>query len=227
MNAGRDRDRGSGLRRARDRWSVRRIAGFAGPRSRATDPAGNGRGATPSTAARNGRDVIRRRAAAAAEDVGEAAGGEVAQERGGLRRQLVVLAERIRQAGVRVAADVALRDARELGEVRPHVARAERAVDADAERPRVADRHVERVDRLTRQRAAAAIGDRDRDHQRQPDAAFLEHVLDGDEGGLGVERVEDRLEEEEVASRRRSGRAPAARRPRASRRTTWRGTPGC
>ena len=57
--------------------------------------------------------------------------------------------------------------ARQLGEVRPHVARAERAVDADAPRPRVLDRDVERVERLARQRAAAAVGDRDRDHQRQ------------------------------------------------------------
>ena len=92
----------------------------------------------PSTALRDRRDVIRRRAAAAADDVDEAAGGEVAQQRAGLVGLLVVLAERVRQAGVRVAADVALGDPRELGEVRPHVARAERAVDADAERPGVA-----------------------------------------------------------------------------------------
>ena len=68
------------------------------------------------------------------------------------------------------------------------------------ERPRVADRGVERVERLARQRAAAAIGDRDRDHQRQADAALLEHVLDRDDAGLGVERVEDRLEEDDVGA---------------------------
>ena len=80
------------------------------------------------------RDVIRRRAAAAADDVDEAAGGEVLHQLAGLGRQLVVLAEGVRQAGVRVAGDVALGDPREVGEVRAHVARAERAVDADAER---------------------------------------------------------------------------------------------
>ena len=56
------------------------------------------------------------------------------------------------------------------------------------------------VDRLAGQRAAAAIGDRDRDHQRQPDALLLEDLLDGDDAGLGVERVEDRLEQQQIAA---------------------------
>ena len=147
---------------------------------------------------RDGGDVLRRRAAAAAQDVGEAARREIAEEGGRFGRQLVVLAERVREPGVRIAADVTLRDARELGEIRAHVARAERAVDADAERPGVADRHVEGVDGLPRQGPAAAIGDGDGNHQRQPDAPFLEDVLDGDERRLGAEGVEDRLEQEDV-----------------------------
>ena len=124
--------------------------------------------AGPATGLRDRADVIGRRAAAAADDVDEAAVGEVAEQRGRLVGQLVVLAEGVRQAGVRVAADVAVGDARQLREVRPHLARAERAVEADAERPGVLDRDVERVERLARQRAAAAVGDRHRDHQRQP-----------------------------------------------------------
>ena len=47
-------------------------------------------------------DVIRRRPAAAADDVGEAAGDELAKQIGGLGRELVVLAERVRQAGIRI-----------------------------------------------------------------------------------------------------------------------------
>ena len=144
--------------------------------------------------------MLRRRAAAAADDVDEAARREILQQRGGFGGLLVVLAEGVGQAGVRVAADVALGDARELRQVRAHVARAERAVDADAERLRVPDRDVERVERLARQRAAAAVGDRDRDHQRQPDALLLEHVLDRDDRRLGVERVEDGLEQEHVGA---------------------------
>ena len=66
---------------------------------------------------------------------------------------------------------------------------------------RVRDRHPERVDRLARQRAAAAIGDRDRDHQRQPDAAFSSNTSSiATMRGLGVERVEDRFEQQQIAA---------------------------
>ena len=54
------------------------------------------------------------------------------------------------------------RDARELGDVRPHVVGAERAVDADREQVGVADRVVERLDGLARQRAARLVGNRHR-----------------------------------------------------------------
>ena len=130
--------------------------------------------------------------------------------------------------GVRIAADVAVGDPRQLGEVRPHVARAERAVDADAERPGVRDRHPEGVDRLARQRAAAAIGDRDRDHHRQPARLRSSNTSSiATIAGLGVERVEDRLEQQQIALRRRSGRAPAPCTPRAARRRSSRETPDC
>ncbi len=145
-------------------------------------------------------DVVGRRAAAAADDVHEAAAGELLQVAAGVRRPLVVFAERVRQAGVRIARDVTVGDARQLGDVRPHVARAQRAVDADAERPGVRDRDIEGVDRLPRQRAAAAVGDGDRDHQRQAHAALLEHLLDRDDARLRVERVDDRLEQQQIAA---------------------------
>ena len=111
---------------------------------------------------------------------------------------LVVAAERVRQAGVRVAAHERRRDRRELGQVRPHLARAERAVDADGERPRVRDRGAERVDRLPGQRAAALVGDGDRDDDRQPRAAALEHLVDREQRRLGVQRVEDGLDQQDV-----------------------------
>ena len=97
---------------------------------------------------RDRADVIGRRPAAAADDVDEAAGGEIPDQLAGLRRVLVVLAERVRQPCIGIAADERRRDARELGEVRPHLAGAERAVDADGERLRVHHRDPERVDRL-------------------------------------------------------------------------------
>ena len=91
-------------------------------------------------------------------------------------------------------------DARQLFDIGPHVARAQRAVDADAERPGVGDGHPERVDRLARERPSAAIGDGDRYHQRQADPLLVEHVLDSHNPGLGVERVDDRLEQQEIAA---------------------------
>ena len=144
--------------------------------------------------------MIRRRSAAAADDVDEAAGDERLQQLARLVGLLVVLPERVRQPGVRVAEHVALGEPRELFEVRAHLARAERAVHADGQRPGVTDRGVERVDHLARQRAAAEIGDRHRDEDRQAHALLLEHVLDRDDAGLGVERVEDRLEQQEIGA---------------------------
>ncbi len=137
-------------------------------------------------------------AAAAADDADESRFGEIAQQRRGLVGQLVVLSERVREARVRVAGDVALRDARQLREIRPHLARAEGAVQPDAERARVPDRDVERVERLARQRAPAAIGDRHRDHQRKLHALLLERLEHRSDGRLRVQRVEDRLDEHEI-----------------------------
>ena len=57
--------------------------------------------------------------------------------------------KRVRQAGVRVAADVARRDRRDSSSTYGRISlRAERAVDADGERLRVRDRRPERVDGL-------------------------------------------------------------------------------
>ena len=67
----------------------------------------------------------------------------------------------------------------------------------------MADRRPEGVDRLTRQRPAAQIGDGDRDHERQPfvvrRSTFVVDLFDGDDRGLRVQRVENSLEQEHVA----------------------------
>ena len=99
---------------------------------------------------RDRRDVLGRRAAAPAHDVQQPGLRELAQRRRGLVRLLVVLAERVRQAGVRMTAHVTIGQARELGDIRPHLHGAERTVHADAERLRVRDAHPEGIDGLTR-----------------------------------------------------------------------------
>ncbi len=147
---------------------------------------------------RDGADVVGRGATAAADDVQQPGVRELAQQSGRRRRILVVATERVRQAGVRVAAHVERRERGQLREIRPHLSRSERAVDADGQRLRVRDRGVERIDRLPGERAAAAIGDRDRDDERQAAAECLEDLVDGHQTGLGVERVEDRLDQQEI-----------------------------
>ena len=87
----------------------------------------------------NRPDVIRRRPAAAADDVDEAARGKIPEQRGGLVGTFVVLTERIGQTGVWITQDIALGKARQLGQIGAHVAGAERAVDADRERLCVPD----------------------------------------------------------------------------------------
>ena len=142
--------------------------------------------------------MIGRGAAASADEVDEA----VARECGdGLRHRLgclVVLAERVGQAGVRVAGDETVGDAREVGDVGAHLVGAERAVESDGERARVTHRVPERLARLPRQGAAGGVGDRAGDDDGPAPPAFLEQLLQREDRGLRVERVKDRLDEHEV-----------------------------
>ena len=99
-----------------------------------------------------------------------------------------------------MTAHVTRGEPRQLGEVRPNLASAQRAIETNAEGPRMLDGDVERIERLTRQRAAAAIRDRHRDHERQPHAARVECLFDPDDGGLRIERVEDGFEQQQVTA---------------------------
>ena len=93
------------------------------PESRSSGvTAGTARGALPSTARGDGADVLGRRAAAAADDVDQAGRGELAEQRRHGVRALVVAAEFVRQAGIGIGADQRVGDARELGDVRAHLA---------------------------------------------------------------------------------------------------------
>ena len=139
-------------------------------------------------------DVLRRRAAAAADDVDEAVARELAEEAARVLRLLVVHAELVRQARVRVARDPRRRDLREILDERTHLGRPERAVDADDERPRVLDRDPERLDRLAGE-VAAAVVDRG---EREPERQLGRSVLRGDDRRLRVQRVEDGLDQEQV-----------------------------
>ena len=68
----------------------------------------------------------------------------------------------------------------------------------DRERRHVADRGPERLGDLAGQGAPAGVGDGAGDDHRPPPAALLEHRLDGEDRRLGVQGVEDRLDEDQV-----------------------------
>ena len=139
-------------------------------------------------------DVLRRRAAAAADDVDEAVPRELTEEAARVLRPLVVQAELVRQARVRIAGHPRRRDLREVLDERAHLRRPERAVDADHERARVLDRDPERLDRLAREVAAALVDGGEREPERQ----LGRDVLRGGDRRLRVQRVEDRLDQEQV-----------------------------
>ena len=143
-------------------------------------------------------DVRRRGAAATAGDVQEAALREFPQDRGGVLRRFVVFAEGIRQPGVRMQAGVHIGDLRQLLDVGPQVLGAERAVQPDRERPRMGNRVPERLGGLAGKRAAAGIGDGAGHHDRHVHAIADEVIVDGEQRGLAVQRVEHRLDHQQI-----------------------------
>ena len=148
----------------------------------------------------DGADMVRRRAAAAADHVDEAVAHEAFDLRGHLLRALVVLAEGVRQAGIRIGTDEGLRDGRDFGQMRAHRIGAERAVEADGEGLGMAHRVPEGFRRLAGERAAGKVGDRAGDHYRQVILPLGEHFLAGKDRCLGVQRVEDRLDQNDLGA---------------------------
>ncbi len=138
--------------------------------------------------------MLRRRAAAPADEVDEAVVGEAAQQHARHVRGLVVLAEGVRQARVRVAGDIGGGNAGEVLEEGAHLLCAERAVDPDDQRVCMLDGRPERLDGLPGEVPTAAVDRR----ERQPSGHVRRHVEGGGDRGLGVERVEDRLDQEEI-----------------------------
>ncbi|MND47409.1 hypothetical protein D3C80_383030 [compost metagenome] len=64
----------------------------------------------------------------------------------------------------------------------------------------MAHRVPERFGGLPRQGTAGGVGDGAGDHDRQFDAVFLEHLLHGEDRRLGVEGVEDGLDQDQVGA---------------------------
>ncbi len=149
---------------------------------------------------RDRRDMVGRGAAAAAHDIHQARTRELAQELGHEFRAFVVEPELVRQAGIRIGAGQGIGDARDLGDMGAHLLGAERAIEADRHRRGVTDRIPEGFRRLARQHAAGAVRDGAGDHHRHAQAPRVEQLLDGVDRRLGVERVEDGLQQQQVGA---------------------------
>ena len=144
--------------------------------------------------------MVRRGAAAAADDVDEAGFREFADQPRHIFRAFVVLAKLIRESGVRIGADQRIGDPADICDMRPQILGAERAVEADGDRLCVPHRIPERFRQLARQQAAGFVGDGARDHHGHINAAFASDFGDGVERSLGVQRVEDGLDQQQVGA---------------------------
>jgi len=79
--------------------------------------------------------MVRRGAAAAADDVDQAGLRELADQPRHVVRTLVILAEFIGQPGVRIGADQGVGDAADVGDMGAQIFGAERAVEPDGDGP--------------------------------------------------------------------------------------------
>ena len=148
----------------------------------------------------NRRDMVRRGAAAAADDVDEAGLRKLADQARHIFRGLVILAELVRQAGVRIGAHQRVGDAADIGDMGAQIFRAERAVEADGDRPGVPHRIPERFRQLPGEQAAGFVGDGARNHHGHVDAARFGDLGDGVERRLGVQRVEDGFDQQHIGA---------------------------
>ena len=113
-------------------------------------------------------------------------------------RRLVEAAEGVGQARVRVAAHGKRGHRGQLLEERPHLRRAQRAIDPHREEREVGDGVPERLGGLAGQIAAGAVGDGQAGHHRQAAFPLVEERLDGEQRRLGIQGVEDRLHQQQV-----------------------------
>ena len=140
-------------------------------------------------------NVRRRRAAAASHDIDQPAAHVFAHVLGEHRGGLVVAAHDVRQAGVGVRRDAHAGHGGEPFEVGEQLSGSVGTVEPHGEQVRVRHGDGEGFDGLSREGAAAGVGQRAGDHDGNPLPPFGAEGVDGVEGRLGVERVEDGLDQ--------------------------------
>ena len=143
-------------------------------------------------------DVRGRGAAASAHDVDQSAPQVLPDIFGEHFGRLVVAAHDVGKPGVGVRRDAGFGHRRQPFEVGQELPGPVGAVEADGEQFGVRHRGGERLDGLSREGAAAGVGERSRDHHGNPSPQLRAERVDGVEGRLGVERVEDGFHQQDV-----------------------------
>ena len=124
-------------------------------------------------------------------------------EPGHIRRQKVVAgrAERVGKPGIRVNGHVAIRQSGQFFRKGAHQVRPQGAINAYGEGAHVADGVPECFNGLAGQRASGFVRQRDGHHDRnRAFRLFLKNFFNGEQGSLGVQRVENRLHQQHVHS---------------------------
>ena len=141
-----------------------------------------------------GGDVVRRGAAAAADDVQVSGLRHPADGDGHLFRPFVILAHRIGQAGVGIADDGDFAESGHAFDERNQFFRTQRAVEAERSEGIMPDGCIEGFECLAGERASVPVARRD----RHDDGEAGCHLRRGIEDGFRVERVETGLDEQQV-----------------------------
>ena len=144
-------------------------------------------------------DVLRRRAAASADQVDPSILGEARNFPGEHRGRLIVMPLFVGQTRIRHACDKKFRDAGQSAQMIGHEVGAGRAVEAHPEQIAMRERGVERLDVLPAEESAHCL-DRSRHRDGRRDAELRDRGLDGDQTGLAVERVVDGFEQQDIGA---------------------------
>ena len=143
-------------------------------------------------------DKLRCGAAAATDDVDQS----LIDEFGNLRRHalgsLVVFTHTIGQSGVGVSRYIIRCFCGKALQIGLHLTGAKRAIEAYGENVVRTHAAQECVERLTRQRAACQIADRNTQHDRQLPVLRRHHLLGSVDGAFRVERIKDGLNKNSV-----------------------------
>ena len=144
------------------------------------------------------RDVLRGRSTTSPDHVEKSRLSEFPKNLCHLLRGLIITPKSVRQTGVRITTDKTVRYLRQGRHVRPHLLRAEGAVDPHTEGAGVADRVPESLRGLTGKGTTGGVRDRHRNHHGKAVTDLVKNFLDRPKRRLEIERVEGGFRQQHI-----------------------------